>query len=160
MVFVAEKSRRKAFGLFLATTLALVPTVLAFNIWGTALAQRMDMDHQCVFLGMAQSMQLLYLISTFCAVFIYAVFLVTVRECTQRYFLAMDLNPAILRQSFNPSGFNISIVKGRSQQDWCDALAYTFWFLRRGRVGSPADRNYIQRERANRLFQWMTSSLK
>lgn len=92
---------------------------------------------------MAQSMQLLYLISTFCAAFIYLVFLLTVRECIKRYHLAMDLNPAILRQALNPRGYDVPLFKTRTYQDWCDAMAYTLWFLQNGRVGSRVDREYL-----------------
>jgi len=50
-------------------------------------------------------------------------------------------------------------VRGRSYTDWSDALAYAVWFLVNGRVGSRADREYLEQERSRRRFLKMTDIL-
>lgn len=90
MFRTSVKDRPSAFTIFLLTTFIVIPWSLGFNIWGTVLAQRIDVNNSCVYVGMAQSMRLLYLISTYCIIFIYLVFLITVRECVMRYHLAME----------------------------------------------------------------------
>ena len=74
--------------------------------------------------------------------------------------MAIEINPAILRAAFNPTGFKIDILRGRSVADWQDSLAYARWFLVHGRVGSRADREYLDKERAARRFTKMSSALK
>ena len=41
-----------------------------------------------------------------------------------------------------------------------DALAYAFWFLIYGRVGSRADRNYLDAEISKRRFMKLSSVLR
>lgn len=38
-------------------------------------------------------------------------------------------------------------------------MAYTVWFLQNGRVGSRADRNFLDQERARRRFAKMSDTL-
>ena len=52
------------------------------------------------------------------------------------------------------------LVKGRSFQDWCDALAYSLYLINRGRIGSRSEREYIDGERAKRSYRRMASSIK
>ena len=71
----------------------------------------------------------------------------------------MDLNPLALRNSFNVPDYNVALIRGRSLADWEDAFAYTVWFLVNGRVGSRADRQYLDDARANLKIRQMADSL-
>ena len=72
----------------------------------------------------------------------------------------MDMNPAIMRARFNMSGYEVNLLKDRSMLDSQDALAYALWFLINGRVGSRADRNYLDAEIAKRRFMKLSSVLQ
>jgi len=82
---------------FAITTVLYAPTMLGFNFWGNTLVEQVESNVQCTSLGVAQSFELLYLVSIYCTLFIYSLYVMVVRECIKRYYLAMDLNPAILR---------------------------------------------------------------
>ena len=120
----------------------------------------MDIGHQCHYDGFAQSMQLMFLLSTYCVIFLYCIFLLTVRECMRRFYTAMELNPACLSERFNIEGYEVSLFNKRSYEDWCDAMAYTLWFLRYGSVGLRADQTYRDNERAARRFKELSGALK
>ena len=159
-----NEQRRKAHGysIFVIMSLVWIPAMLAWNIWGTILVEQMMERElgQCVYVGFAQSFQLLFLISTYCLVFIYGIFLFVVRECMKRYYIAIEMNPAILRTSFSPPADLVApVFKGRSKAEMQDALAYTIWFLVNANVGSRADRNYLEEERARIRFEKMSGSL-
>jgi len=53
----------------------------------------------------------------------------------------------------------VNVVKGRSYRDWCDALAYSLYLVNKGRIGSRAEREYIDAERAARSYQRLASSI-
>ena len=135
-------NRRLSLALFAFTTSVFTPAMLAFNLWGNALVYKMTTNLDCKDYtdGIAQSFTILFLVSTYCIVFIYFIFVLIVKECARRYLLAMDLNPLALRNSFNVPDYNVALIRGRSMADWEDAFAYTVWFLVNGRVGSRADR--------------------
>lgn len=154
------KDRKTSLGLFGFITLGFVPYMLAFNIWGNSLIQRIEVENKCEYIQTAQSFELLYLISIYCTIFIFAVFVLVVRECMRRFYLSMEINPAILRSAFNPSGFDTHVVRGRSLEDWQDALAYALWFLTNGRVGSRAEQNFLEDERGRRSFRKMSNCLR
>lgn len=44
----------------------------------------------------------------------------------------------------------------RSKLDYQDALAYSLWFMVNGRVGSRADREYLENERMVQRMRKMT----
>ena len=54
----------------------------------------------------------------------------------------------------------VSVFKGRSYHDWCDALAYSLYLIYQGRIGSNAEREYIAAERAARQYKRLASSIK
>ena len=140
-------NRQYALTLFLVASFGVVPLLLIWNIWGNTLEERLnDKEHKCVYNGAAQSIQLLFLISIYCSCFIYLIFVFVVRECMRRFYIVMDMNPTIMRARFNMSDHKVSLLKDRSLLDSQDALAYAFWFLIYGRVGSRADRNYLDAE--------------
>ena len=101
----ASKDRRVSLLIFIMTTLVYAPAMLMFNIWGNALVEQVESNTMCKFEGVAQSFELLYLLSIYCSLFIYFIYTAVVRECFKRFFLAMDMNPTILYSSFNPHGF-------------------------------------------------------
>ena len=47
--------------------------MLALNLWGNLLIEEMDNEPECKYLGYAQSFQMLYLITTYCIVFVYLI---------------------------------------------------------------------------------------
>ena len=133
--------------------------MLVWNFWGNALIEQIESNVACTFEGLAQSFELLFLVSTYCTVFMYGLFVACVRECMKRYYLAIELNPAILQQAFNPNGFQVHVFRTRSLEDFQDAVAYAFWFLINGRVGSRRDRQYLEEERSRRRFAKMSDSI-
>ena len=58
---------------FIMTTLVYAPAMLIFNIWGNALVEQVESNPMCKFEGVAQSFELLYLLSIYCALFIFFV---------------------------------------------------------------------------------------
>ena len=60
----------------------------------------------------------------------------------------------------NLHSMQVNLVKGRSYQDWADALAYSVYLIREGKIGSRAEREYIEAERASRQFRRLASSIK
>ena len=45
-------------------------------------------------------------------------------------------------------------------QDWYDALAYSLYLINQGRIGSRAEREYIDAERAARQYRRLASCIK
>ena len=112
------ENRQYALILFMVTSFGLVPLLLCWNVWGNTLEERLDdKEHKCRYNGAAQSTQLLFLISIYCVVFIYLMFVFVVRECMRRYYVVMDLNPSIMRARFNMSDYEVNMLKNRSLQD-------------------------------------------
>ena len=78
-------------------------------------------------------------------------------ECMKRYYIAIEVNPSMLRSSFSPAGFSVPICSSRrSYLDWQDAMAYALWFLVNGRVGSRSDGQYLEKDRSVRRLRQMT----
>lgn len=134
--------------------------MLTLNIWGNMLIEEMDNVPECTYAGFAQSFQMLYLISTYCVIFVYIIFLLTIKETLKRYYAFMERSPEEMDNRLNLHTMRVSIVKGRSLQDWCDALAYSLYLINKGRIGSRAEREYIDAERAARLYRRLASSIK
>mmetsp|Transcript_9042 Transcript_9042/g.10647 ORF Transcript_9042/g.10647 Transcript_9042/m.10647 type:complete len:94 (+) Transcript_9042:385-666(+) len=93
---------------------------------------------------------MLFLISNYCIIFIYIIFLLTVKETLKRYYAYMDRPAAEMNERLNLNGVRVHIFRGRSMQDWRDGLAYSIYLIHRGRIGSRAEREYIDGERATR----------
>jgi len=72
---------------------------------------------------------MLYLISTYCVIFIYIIFLLTVKETLKRYYAFMERSPAEMDQRLNVHAMRVPVVTGRSYNDWCDALAYSLYLI-------------------------------
>ena len=137
-----------------------MPGMLCLNIWGNMLIERMDDIIECNYLGYAQSFQMLYLISTYCVIFVYIIFLLTVKETLKRYYAYMERSQEDMERRLNLHQMQVSIIKGRSYQDWCDALAYSLYPIHKGRIGSNAEREYIAADRAARQYKRLASSIK
>lgn len=58
------------------------------------------------------------------------------------------------------NGVRVKIFRGRSLQDWRDGLAYSLYLINKGRIGSRAEREYIDSERASRQYRRMSSAIK
>lgn len=67
-----------------------VPGMLAFNIWGNMLIEKMDNTVDCSYIGYAQSFQMLYLITNYCVIFVFVIFLLTIKETVKRYYAFVD----------------------------------------------------------------------
>lgn len=84
------KSRKTTLWIWLFNSFALLPGMLTLNIWGNMLIESMDNVSDCTYKGFAQSMQMLYLISTYCVIFVYIIFLLTIKETLKRYYAFME----------------------------------------------------------------------
>ena len=112
------KSRKINLWLWLVNSLILLPGMLALNVWGNMLIERMDDVKECEYKGYAQSFQMLFLISSYCVIFVYIIFLLTVKETLKRFYVFMDRTPAELNQRINIRGLRVNLIRGRSYQDW------------------------------------------
>ena len=65
-----------------------------------------------------------------------------------------------MNQRLNIHAVRISLCAGRSLQDWSDGLAYSLYLINRGRIGSRAEREYIDSERAARQYRVLASSIQ
>ena len=92
--------------------------MLALNIWGNMLIEQMDNAPDCKYLGFAQSFQMLYLICTYCVIFVYVIFMLTIKETLKRFYAYMDRTPEEMGQRLNVHTMQINIVRGRSYEDW------------------------------------------
>ena len=88
MVFLYFKSHSKACALiwFIIASFVLVPWMLVLNLWGNIVIEEMDNTPNCDYSAYAQSYQMMYLIATYCIVFVYMIFVVTIRETMKRYY--------------------------------------------------------------------------
>ena len=53
----------------------------------------MDNEPKCEYIGYAQSFQMLYLITTYCVIFVYLIFLITIKETMKRYYIQIERDP-------------------------------------------------------------------
>jgi len=144
------RSRKTAFAVFMTNSAVVLPGLLVLNIWGNMIIEDMDKQIECSYSGFAQSMQMIYLISTYCIVFVYIIFLLTIKETLKRYYAFMDRPAHQMNQRLDVPSMRINLVAGRSLRDWQDGIFYSLYFLSRGRIGSAAEREYIDAERAAR----------
>ena len=133
--------------------------MLSLNIWGNMLIEEMDNVTDCTYASFAQSVQMLYLISTYCVIFVYIIFLLTIKETLKRYYAFMERSQEEMENRLNLHTLRVSIWRGRSYQDWCDALAYSLYLINKGRIGSRAEREYIDAERASRQYRRLAGSI-
>ena len=118
----------------------------------------MDNNAECEYSGYAQWFQMLYLITIYCIVFVYAIFLITIKETMKRFYALMELSDEDLRRPIRVQ--NINILFGRSFNDMIDSLAYSLYLIHEGRIGSRAEREYIQAEKAKRQMALMSNQIK
>lgn len=62
------------------------------NVWGNMLIEQMDNNVNCEYNGYAQWFQMLYLIAIYCIVFLFFIFLITIKETMKRYFALMSID--------------------------------------------------------------------
>ena len=136
----------------------MLPEMFVVNVWGNMMIESMDNTPECTYNGYAQWFQMLYLITIYCIVFVYAIFLITIKETMKRFHALMHLSDEELRRPLRIQ--QISIIKGRSFSEICDSLAYSLYLIHEGRIGSRAEREYIASEKAKRQFAVMSSSIK
>lgn len=91
------KDRQIALNLFGLATVALLPLMLVFNFWGNFLIEQIETNKKCVYKDVTQSFELLYLVATYCTIFMYITFCMVIRETMKRYYVAIEINPASLR---------------------------------------------------------------
>ena len=134
------------------TSFVLVPGMLVTNVWGNTLIEKMDNEPLCEYAGFAQSFQMLYLISSYCIIFVYCIFLVTIKETMKRYYVQMESMQDNMppRRIHNLAHYNVSLLRGRTFNDYCDAIAYSLFIIGKGRIGSRAEAEYLLEERSRR----------
>ena len=85
--FFKVKGRKISFTLWIICSFVILPAMLALNLWGNILIEQMDNEPKCEYIGYAQSFQMLYLITTYCVIFVYMIFLITIKETMKRYYI-------------------------------------------------------------------------
>lgn len=108
------KSRSRTLNTWLFNSTVVLPGMLCLNIWGNMLIERMDSIEDCEYLGYAQSFQMLYLITTYCMIFVYIIFMLTIKETFKRYYAFMDRPAELMNQRMNLHSMQVNLVKGRS----------------------------------------------
>ena len=109
---------------------------------------------------------MLYLISTYCAIFIYIIFLVTVKETMARYYRQVHIDPDhmededLIFDEEEDEHRPVNLCWGRGCHDFEMALAYSLYLLKDGRIGTHDEREYIISERHSRRYQLMQDSIK
>ncbi len=61
--------------------------MLVFNMYGNLLNEQIDRSLNCRADPVAKTYQLIFLILTYCALFVYMIFAVSMREVMKRYFI-------------------------------------------------------------------------
>ena len=156
--YFKTKNRKVSFLIWFLTSFVLVPEMFVVNVWGNMMIETMDNTTECVYNGYAQWFQMLYLISAYCIVFVYCIFLLTIKETMKRYYVLIQMSDEEYRRAVRIH--NVNIACGRSFSDMCDSLAYSLYLINEGRIGSRAEREYIQAERAKKQFAVLNSSIK
>lgn len=85
--YFKTENRRLSLILWVLTSFVLMPSMLFINLWGNLVIEQMDNDVNCNYNGYAQTFQMLYLIATYCVVFVYLIFLVTIKETMKRFYV-------------------------------------------------------------------------
>lgn len=158
LAYFRTKNRRLSLTLWTGTSFVLLPAMLVLNLWGNFLIEEMDNNTDCEYNGYAQTFQMMYLIATYCAIFVYLIFLVTVKETMKRFYVQID-RPEGQRV---PRGVeeNTAVFVGRSCKDIERALAYSLFLLNDGRIGSRQEREFIVRERTQIQYERLASTIK
>ena len=100
---------------------------------------------------------MLYLIATYCVVFVYLIFLVTIKETMKRYYVQIERTDGRIPRGVEE---NTSVFRGRSCKDFERSLSYSLYLLNDGRIGSRAEREYIQSERAKIQYERLSGAIK
>jgi hypothetical protein len=141
LVFFNLKNRAVVFWLWLFSSFVFMPAMFIFNVWGNLLMQDMDNTPECTYISYVQWFQMIYLISIYCISFVYAIFLITIKETMKRYHALMD--PANNNRIGHIRIGDVPLFKDRSFRDICDSLMFSLFLIRDGRIGSRAEREYI-----------------
>ena len=158
IAYFRTSSRKASLCMWLFTSFFLIPSMLFLNLWGNLIIEKMDNDPYCSYNGWAQTFQMIYLIAVYCVVFVYLIFLVTIKETMKRFYVQIDRVegqrvPRAVEE-------RCTVIKGRSCKDAERALAYSLFLLNDGRIGSRAEREYLVRERVKIQYEKMASAIK
>ena len=148
--------------LCLVTSFVLMPWIVIFSVWGNILIARLDNSATCEYDQQASSYQMLYMISNYCLVFAYSMFLFAVqrgmiRFYTQVYYVASDDRSNHQRPD-DPNA-NVNLCLGWKWSEVTRALAYSFFVIRVGKIGSIEEREYLQTERNRVKFMRMNEAI-
>lgn len=148
--------------LCLVTSFVLMPWIVIFSVWGNILIARLDNSATCEYDQQASSYQMLYMISNYCLVFAYSMFLFAVqrgmiRFYTQVYYVASDDRSNHQRPD-DPNA-NVNLCLGWKWSEVTHALAYSFFVIRVGKIGSIEEREYLQTERNRVKFLRMNEAI-
>ena len=64
------------------------------------------------------------------------------------------------RRIHNLAHYNVSLLRGRTFNDYCDAIAYSLFIIGKGRIGSRAEAEYLLEERSRRQFRRLETHIK
>lgn len=105
---------------------------------------------------------MLYLICTYCLVFVYMIFVVTIKETMKRYYSQVyldheDLSEYNLHEDFDDD--EVPVIKGRTCRDFTNSFAYSMFIMGRGKIGTLEEREYIVNERHALRYARMNHSI-
>lgn len=104
---------------------------------------------------------MMYLIGVYCLIFVYSIFLLTVKETFKRYFSYIEHTAEeIERNRSLLHNMQVNIIRGRSWRDHGDALAYCLFIMSAGRIGTQSERDYIAAERAGLQYRHLSGAIK
>lgn len=101
---------------------------------------------------------MLYIISNYCLVFAYAIFFYVVQRGMIRYFTQVYFVSTDDRSNYQPPDdpdIKVNWCLGWQWSQMTRALAYAFFVIKVGRIGSTEEREYLLTERNLVKFQRM-----
>jgi len=104
---------------------------------------------------------MLYLIANYCLIFIYFIFLVTVKETMRRFYKESNFAEEDEEERYRKSLYEgraeyfPNLCWGRHCSDMQAALTYSFLVMTDGRVGSAVERDFISDEKNRIKFRSM-----
>ena len=89
ITFMSIENKSMSLLLFYFASFGLVPWITIFNIFGNLLNEQISRTENCTANGYARTYSMIYIIATYCVLFVYIIFAAAVKESMKRYFVAV-----------------------------------------------------------------------